>query len=141
MKPYTIEFVEHRELRELVVVPDQYKFKPSGRFVWLQRLAWNFLAWTKALEHVSDDKVTFTRHTIDADDFIHRIDKQKESLWRSFHKEGQRLLIGSEDYAELMNCSYMRTDFHFRAEICVNNKILGLTVEVIPWMRGMVVMD
>lgn len=147
MKPYTVQFVEHRSLTRLAQIPNAYKFAPKGRAKWLQLLAWKFLHWRRALDQAYEDNVTITRHLIDGDRFVERILKQKRALLDGFHKDGQRLLIGSEDYAELMGETpqIMHHHFEFRAEIGMGRSgrasgMLWLTVEVIPWMRGAVVM-
>lgn len=58
--------------------------------------------------------------------------------------DGKTLLIGSENYAELMRGEIVNQRFDFRCELwredANGRKILGLNVQVIPWMRGMVVM-
>ncbi len=137
---YAIEFVALESICTMVPVRDEFKFKPKGRTQWLQRLAWRFLNWTGAMEQAFEPKVTVSRHLIDADRFIERIFKQKLALLDGFHKEGQRLLIGSEDYSELMNEPSSFNHFEFKAEVGMNRRLIGLTVEVIPWMRGAVVM-
>ena len=125
----------------MVPMLDAYKFKPHGRAMWLQRLAWRFLNWRGAMEQAYEPTVKVTRHLIDSDRFIDRLLKQKRSLFDAFNKEGQRLLIGSEDYAELMNSPEIgHHHFDFRAEVGFGRSIVGLKVEVIPWMRGAVVM-
>jgi hypothetical protein len=137
----TINFVEHRPVTDWVPLLDAVKFKPKGRAQWLQRMAWRFLGWRQALEQAYEPKVTTTRHTIDADNFIERLMKQRESLFDAFHKEGQRLIIGSEDYAELMRSPEMSAHyFTFTADVGLGRRIIGLDVEVVPWIRGAVVM-
>ena len=141
MNPYTVEFVEHRSITEMMPIVDAYKIKPKGRAQWLQRLAWRFLNRCGALEQAYEPTVNVTRHLVDADTFIHRLLKQKRNLLEHFHKDGQRLIIGSEDYAELMCSSEMTPHyFNFSAEIGLGRNIVGLRVEVVPWMRGAVVM-
>lgn len=141
MKPYTAEFVASHSVTNMVEMLDAFKFKPKGRAQWVQRLAWRFLFWRGAMKQAYEPKVTVTRHLIDADRFIDRLLKQKRALFDGFHKEGQRLIIGSEDYADLMNSPELTMQhFDFRAEVGFGRNIVGLTVEVVPWMRGAVVM-
>lgn len=141
MKPYTAQFLEHRTETTWHLMLGAYKFVPHGRTAWLQRLAWRFLTWRAALAPAYEPKITVTQHLIDADKFIENIIRQKRALFDGFRKEGQRLLIGSEDYAELMSSPEVREHhFAFQAEVGMGRSIVGLTVEVIPWMRGAVVM-
>jgi hypothetical protein len=130
-----------KSVTTMLPMMDAFKFKPKGHAQWLQRIAWRFLNWRCAMEQAYEPTVTVTRHTVDADKFIHRLLEQKRALFDGFGKEGQRLIIGSEDYAELMNSPEITMHhFDFRAEVGYGRNIVGLTVEVVPWMRGAVVM-
>lgn len=136
-----VEFIEHRSSTYMVPIFDAYKFKPKGRAQWLQKAAWRFLSWRGVLEQAHEPSVKVTRHCIDSKTFIDRLFKQRRNLFDHFRKEGQRLLIGSEDFQELMCSKEMMTHhFNFQSEIGLNGRIIGLNVEVIPWMRGAVVM-
>jgi hypothetical protein len=140
MRSYTVEFVASESITTMMPMFDSFKFKPNGRAQWLQRLAWRFLNWRHAMEQAYDPKVTVRRHLIDADNFMDRLLKQKHALFDGFHKEGQRLVIGSEDYFELMSEPAIHHHFSFKAEVGMRGRLMGLDVEVVPWMRGAVVM-
>lgn len=140
MKTYTVEFVAQELCTTMVPMFDAFKFVPKGRAQWLQRLAWRFLNWRRTMEQAYEPKVTVERHLIDADKFMDRLLKQKRALFDGFRKEGQRLVIGSEDYFELMSEPAIHQHFNFMAEVGMSGRLMGLTVEVVPWMRGAVVM-
>jgi hypothetical protein len=141
MKPYRVDFVEHESITTMVPMFDAFKFKPKGRAQWLQRLAWKFLNWLGAMDQAYEPKTTVQRHVIDADKFVDLILKQRRALFDGFRKDGQRLLIGAEDYRELMGeISAINHHFEFQAEIGMNRRIMGLNVEVVPWMRGVILM-
>lgn len=137
----TIEFMARSTVTTMHPIPDGYKFKPAGRAQWLQRLAWRFLQWRGSLAQAYEPKCEIVRHTIEADTFIERILTQQHELMRGFNRDGQTLLIGGEDYAQMMCATEMRDHFfRFDARLGMGRQILGLNVQVIPWMRGMVVM-
>lgn len=136
-----IEFVDWRTTSSLELIRDGYKFRPKGRWQWLQRLAWGFLERAKVLEPAYEQKVTIERYSIDGKDFIAKLYKQRGSLFRFFNKEGQTLLIGAEDWAEITQSKSVPRDmFGFRSELHNGYGFMGLHVTVVPWMRGMVVM-
>ena len=54
--------------------------------------------------------------------------------------ESKVLLIGAEDYAELMHEVASTQIFSFKSEYGYGEKILGMKIKVIPWMRGCLVM-
>lgn len=139
MRPYNVYFIDHR-LSSTMVLDGGYKLKPRGRLQWLQRLAWRFLEWRRALDTTYREVVEVSQHRIDADTFMERIALQNESLLNAFNREGKQLLIGSEDYAEMMHESVSRRYFAFNAEVGRDRTYLGLKVTVVPWMKGMVVM-
>lgn len=140
MNPYTVEFVAQESISTMVPILDAFKFKPKGRAQWLQRIAWRFLNWRCAMDPAYEQTITVKRHLIDADKFMDRLFKQRRALLNGYHKEGQRLVIGSEDYFELMGEPAIHHHFHFNAEISMDRKLMGMNVEVVPWMRGAVVM-
>ncbi len=78
---------------------------------------------------------------VDGKTFMDRLWKQKRSLVEDFRREPTTLWIGGEDYRELMNSPEVRQSFTVHAQFNYGrNEIYGLTVKVIPWMRGMLVM-
>ena len=72
---------------------------------------------------------------------MERLWKQKRSLVESFRREPTTLWIGAEDYADLMDSPMIRESFSLCASFNYGRReVYGLTVKVIPWMRGMIVM-
>lgn len=145
MTTSTIAFVPQQWRMRKVPVNGAYTFKPTGKSKFLQEIAWRFLQWCDSLKPHMEETFTATHHTIDADSFMERIIKQKHNLYDGYGKIGKRLLIGSGDYCELMNDMTAKGQyFEFGANLHFatvgRRELLGLTVEVIPWMRGVVVM-
>lgn len=123
---YHIDFVDY----ESSIVPYQPKWWDTPRW-WLVRLLGGSCPF---------DSVKVTRIPIDGIEFADRLFKQKRALFDSFGREAATLLIGGEDYKELMNSPDIRYNFSFQSEFNYGRQVYGLTVNVIPWMRGMVVM-
>ncbi len=134
-----VEFIRHESRIARELQPDSYHFRPRGRLSAAQRAAWWFLQRTGALENSFLERVTFTKHVVDPPKFIERVFAQKKDLLENFDREGQRLLVGSEDYSQIMDEAEPGW-FTFDAEVGFGRRILGLKVEVIPWMRGIVLM-
>jgi hypothetical protein len=139
-----IEFIEHRTSYAPFVLNDEWQFKPAGHFQWLQRAAWKLLHRLGALHNAIGQRETVTRHVIDPDNFMQKLHEQQSALFGQLDREGKTLLIGAEDYAEMMHSPEMRKEYSFRAEFHRGDRsgvrIMGLEVKVIPWIRGMVVM-
>jgi hypothetical protein len=85
--------------------------------------------------------VKVTRIPIDEKEFMARLWKQRRHLFDRFHREPKTLLIGAEDYEEMMDSPTIRQALRFEAEYNYGaHEVYGLKVMVIPWMRGAVVM-
>jgi hypothetical protein len=87
------------------------------------------------------DTVKVTRVPVNGKTFAERLYKQKCALMESFRREPTTLLMGAEDYAELMNSPAVRQEFMVQSAFHYGrDEVYGLQVKVIPWMRGIVVM-
>jgi len=143
-----VEFMEWVPQKITDVEPDVFVFKPRGNklWVWVLRAVWKFLADTGAVKPNYITTTTYTRRVLEPMKFMEQIFKQRTELRRMFYKDGQRLLIGAEDYRDLMNDKEVSmTYFQFSTQFHVGQpggkyNICGLIVEVVPWMRGMIVM-
>ena len=71
---------------------------------------------------------------------MERLFQQKYEITKFFNMESKVLLIGAEDYAELMHEVASTQIFSFKSEYGYGEKILGMKIKVIPWMRGCLVM-
>jgi hypothetical protein len=134
----TIEFVALRENRIRFDNTEAFQYRKDSPAPWLQKAC--FFVLRKLGAFYYDEKVTIERHTLDGKTFIDRLFKQQEGVIRFFNMRPTTLLIGAEDYAELMHELASTQRFSFHAEYGYGREILGLTVQVIPWMRGCLVM-
>lgn len=139
-----IEFVEVRTAHVPFVLQDEWQFKPVGRLHWVQRAAWRLLHKMGALKNAIGQREVVTRHVINPDSFMQKLYEQSAAIFDMLDREGQTLLIGAEDFQQMMAGPEMRNEFSFQGEFYRGDRngrqIMGLNVKVIPWMRGMLVM-
>ena len=136
-----IVFVDQKTTTEMVMIPDGYEFKPKGRLQWLQRMAWRFLHKREALQHAYEPKITVTRFTLNTGDFMRRLYEQRRSLCENYNLDGAMLLIGADDFSALMALPDIRQSLNFHVELRGQHpEIQGLSVRVIPWMSGALVL-
>lgn len=136
-----IEFIEYDRETTFVAVPSAFTFKPTGRFQFLQRWALKFLLNCKVLEPYYRPDVKITSHTIDADSFMEKLFRMKHEFFREFRGEGEWILMGSKDYAELMSSPEVAMHgLTFLAEVGYRRRIIGIEVRVVPWISGIVLM-
>lgn len=133
-----IDFIEHQRVVTTYERRDAFVFRKDRKYHWLQKACFWLLGKIGAYDH--GETVTYVRHRIEARTFMDRLFKQRAQLLSFFNREPKRLLIGAEDYAEMMQTAPISQQFSFQAEYGRNRQICGLTVEVIPWMRGILVM-
>jgi len=113
------------------------RYAPRG---WLDMLRWKIVTWLGGENPY--DTVKVTRIPIDAEKFMEKVWLQKRYLFEAFNQRPQTLLIGAEDYEEMMSSPEITQSFVFEASYNFGERqIQGLTVKVIPWMRGAVVMS
>ena len=137
MKQQIVEFVSMREVRTTYEKKDVYQLRKDRPARWLQKVCLWVLRKLGAY-HIVDD-VKIERYVIDADNFMSRLYKQQGVLLR-LDMDPTHLLIGAEDYAELMREVAATEMLTFRAEYYHGHSIMGMTVHVIPWMRGCLVL-
>jgi len=119
-------------------VPDAYMFRADRRAHWLQRVCLWMLNKLDATAHVSTTEVRRVR--LDGDKFMDRLYAQQRELFDQFGYDANTLLIGSEDYEELMGSPEVHQMMRFAAPYARGERLLDLDVRVVPWMRGMVVL-
>ena len=87
------------------------------------------------------DTIEVRRIPVDGKVFAERLFRQKRAITEQFRREATTLWMGAEDYEELMNSPLIREQFYVHSSFNYGkHEIYGLTVNVIPWMRGILVM-
>jgi len=147
MHQETVRFLEWTPQTVTDVEPDVFVFKPRGNrvWVWVLKAVWKFLVDMGVVKPNRISHTTYTQRVLEPGSFVERLFAQRSSLMEHFRKDGRRVLIGAEDYRELMReTEASMTHFQFDAQYqsCQDGKrrIFGMTVEVIPWMKGCLVM-
>lgn len=136
-----VHFVQRHVSVEHVPIWDGYKFKPKGRFNWPQRKAWAWLMEIGALTPAYEPVLKETYVSFHPDDFIKALHREQRSLLEEWGQTAGKLLIGAQDFDELMGTASMgKSDWCFWVQLFSERKALGLQVHVIPWMRGFIVM-
>jgi hypothetical protein len=133
-----IEFVEYAPFTFTVPSATKFEYKPRAGWAWLQRLCFSFLRWRGCFS--VEDRTDFKRHIINPGDLLERILRQDSSLLEFYHRRGERLLIGAETMAELMQQPRINQYMDFSAEYRHDRMICGLKITVVPHMRGLLVL-
>lgn len=141
MEPYTIEFLDVESYRNERLIPEVYSFKRTGVTGRIQQIMWNILQRLDCLKPAYTTETLVRKHVVDSDKVLNLILKQDYSLKHRFNRSGQTLLIGTEDYFNLIGEVVIpNAQFQFNGDLNTELKVFGLTIKVIPWMRGILVM-
>jgi len=87
------------------------------------------------------ETVKVTRIPVDGKTFADRLFTQKRYIYEQFGREPVSLLMGSEDYEELMDSPEvykmlsMTSSFNYG-----QHDVYDMRVTIVPWMRGILVM-
>ena len=127
MKLQVITFMYYKEI----------PFIPA--YHWWDKIRWQIVKRLGGANPLETVKVK--RIFIDADKFMEKLFKQRTALLEHFNLEAEELLIGADDFEELMNEENIKQSFSFYASYNHGRReIYGLKITVIPWMKGILVM-
>lgn len=138
-----VEFVSIRRKTWMVPQEDAYELRPDRPAFWLQRLCCAVLRKLGAFR--MEEQEGYQRISFDKGEFMQRLLKQRAALKGDFNREPKVLLIGAEDFCELMRLPDIDRFIEFDTEYRMGGGqrgyiVIGLRVQVVPWMRGAVVM-
>jgi hypothetical protein len=133
-----VDFVTLDIRDRIKVVPDAYMLRVDRRAPWLQRLCLWVLHKLGATAHIATAEVRRVR--LDGEGFMARLYAQKRELFDQFGYDASTLLIGSEEYEQLMGSPEVYQLMRFTAPYELRGQVFGLNVRVVPWMSGMVVL-
>lgn len=138
----TVVFIEPHTEFKMVTDNSAFAVREDRPHLWLQKVCCWVLEKLGAYRRDTQTKIEY--RTIDADRFMDRIAKQRASVFELLNCRPKELLIGAQDYAELMHEADTHFPFSFSASYVVGERgvaqIMGLKVRVIPWMRGVLVL-
>lgn len=87
------------------------------------------------------DTFKTTRTVVDGATFMERLFAQRRELIYTFNRNASVLLIGAEDYEQLMQTATPWSAMYFQTRyLHASGEVYGIAVFVIPWMRGMIVL-
>ena len=137
----TISFVEPYTEFKTVTDSNAFAVREDRPHLWLQKVCCWVLGKLGAYRRDTQTKIEYRPK--DADSVITRIAEQHESVFALMNRRPKKLLIGAQDYAELMRETSVHYPFTFNASYEIGERgvarIMGLEVQVIPWMRGVLV--
>jgi hypothetical protein len=138
-----IDVLELRPVPKVVELKDAFELREDRPAIWLQRVCLWVLR--KLGCFACKETVTIERHEIGrhGDKFMERLWARREAVWGDFNREPTKLLLGAADYQELMKES-CTAGFSFDARYYLGRngrpEVMGLKIEVIPHMRGMLLL-
>ena len=133
-----VNFVEMHTSWKTVIREDRFCYSPNRRYPWLQRWCIDILRWLHC--QAFDEVATITRVRPDPGRFVDTLFKQRSALLEQYHHEGEFLLVGADDYAEIMGDPVIHHTLRFDAQYMNGRELFGLRVVVLPYMKGILVL-
>lgn len=117
-----------------------FEFNPNAKMPWLQKIC--FAVLKKLNCYAMLEIGSYHRYEFDKDKLIENIAYQRREILKDVSLP-KRIYMGSGDFARFISDEDQFRYVSFPADITVNHgrqqKIMGITVEVIPWMEGILV--
>lgn len=139
--PYEVKFIHTHESLHWVILEDAWSLRTDFRWKWMARAARWLIR--KIGVNARDPVVEVQRLLIDPPKIMQKILEQRAAMF-DMGREPRRLLIGSHDFAEMMQQPEIRDCLTIDAEYFKGGRdgrrVFDLQIEVIPWMRGCLVM-
>jgi len=135
-----IEFVQTRNSYRKVQLANRWEFTPHGRLTKLFRWALRLAVKHGHITPAFDEVCKVTRHVVHPSSVIEAIARQRPEVFEQIGRHATTVAMGSDDYDELMCDPNVHQYLSFPARVHDERGVMGLTVKVVPWMRGIVVL-
>ena len=138
-----VQFVRYESNIEYGTLYDQFRLRPDCGWVWLQKLCFWILGRIGCFALTT--KCEAVRIAFDGKTFMDNLIAQEREMVRLYHERGEHLLLGREEFSELVRMDVMMnhpTTFNapYRYTKQANGEVsIGdyqMRVTVIPWMKG-----
>lgn len=154
MKESHVSFALTQATTSRIYSPTKFQFRIELGWHWVQKFC--FWVLRKIGAHAIDFDTQITRLDIQYKTLIEGINRQRAELFNQYALEGKYLLMGAQDYSELMaDPTYINQMIHFSVPDAVYRQernmdrnfrldtkmiIMNLNVVIVPWMKGMMVL-
>jgi hypothetical protein len=99
-QPYAVSFVQHRETLQWILLPDAFEVRKDFRWKWQAQLSRWLIR--KIGVNAREPTVDYQPVIIDPTNIMQAIHKMKD-VHLDYRRSPQTLLIGAEEFAELMH--------------------------------------
>ena len=143
MMKQKVQFVFKENVTQTHEFFEQFELRKDKPFVFAQKVCFWLLR--KLGAFVKEEKTVSTRTLeINTEVFLVRLYAQQKHLLAFYDLTASEILMGSIDYAEMMKEQVQLFPFQFVVTTQTNvgrtTSVCGLTVKVIPWMSGVLIM-
>lgn len=135
-----VHFTEMKPFSEIHERPEAYAVRTDKPMVWLQKLCVKVL--NKLGAHAQETLTTYNSiRVFDTTDIVNRIYDRVKYAHYNYNTRITTIVMGADDFAELMNAPEARYFFDFTARGKYGDGRFGeFDIRVVPWMSGIVVL-
>lgn len=137
-RSYEIALYETTSVEAFVPKPGVFTYRDDRPHRWLQRLC----LWTlNKLRCVYEpyETVGVERRVIRPVDFAELFFKADEEIYKNAGRRPRKIYVGGEDYGRIMGEAEAMRWFEFKTVMADGKTAFGVPVEVVPWMKGVLV--
>ena len=126
------------------ISPDKiYKFRESGKLIWLQKILFKILDKLDAFEYQKISTVTSV--TVNTKTVFETLMRQAEFSKYDFNQTPKQLIIGDKTFRELMGCEEFRNYVSFLAPGEFYDEFgsirgFKVKIKIVPWWDGCVLL-
>lgn len=126
---------------ERCLIPDdKFVIDPKHNMNWMQRLAYKYLTKVGLIIPNKVEQLKVTHFTIDKNKFLENLRAQLGDIYQITNSRNNRVLMGYDDFRRMVDLPELNRSHLFRFDINGNDdRIMGMKIEVIPWMTGVLV--
>ena len=137
MRRDVIQFVNMQRITVPMVSDDEFQFRDDLKHHWLQKACFWILRKIGAYRKFGSEVVETIN--VQPESVLTQIFRQREELEDVHFTDASQIIIGGDDYMEMMSSPEIRQYMEFGADVYSPKGIIGLTIKVVPWMKGIVV--
>lgn len=134
MSKQAIEFYTTEWSSVVDILPDAYEYRPERGWRWLQYICLFLLNRIGAF--YCQRRSVANRHVLHCQTMMERLYKQHREVLQSVGRAPTRLIIGSDDYKELMRDTVAVTGYINLSG--ATTEVMGMKIEIVPWISGVV---
>ena len=124
-----------------MIPDDKFVINSKHNMNWIQRLAYKYLTKVGVIVPGMTEQIKISHFTIDKSKVLENLRAQLGDIYQITNSRNNRVLMGYDDFRRMVDLPELNRSHLFRFDINDDrdDRIMGMKIEVIPWMTGVLV--